>query len=99
MSTINQLKLGTSSSINPGVTTTFVWYPAVWDTTLHYWAVPVPPTPVGPHGSTTGRVQITKIQVTHIKSHEEPDKRYVEIDVKNTGPGPTQFDIWQSWIS
>lgn len=98
MSTINQQKLTRSSSFAAGTSQTFKWF-IPWNTTLNFWALPVPPSASGPHGTSTGRVQITKIQVTHVRDNYNEDQQFVEIDVKNTGSGPTQFDMWMSWIS
>lgn len=99
MATIHQQKLARSSSINPGVTTQFRWAPGNWSTTLQFWVEPVPPAASGEHGSAMGRVQVTKMETTHLKDNDSGDQKYVDLWVKNTGTGPTQFDVYMSWIT
>lgn len=99
MSTINKSKIFTIASIAPGATHSTNWKNPPWDTVLGYFAYPVPPTASGPHGTSTGVVEITSISCTHVRDNYNGDRQYVTISVKNLGDHPTAADVWESWIS
>ena len=99
MSTINKQKIGSVASLAAGATVSFKWNNPPWDTVLGYFAYPVPPHVTGPHGAASGVVQITKVECTWLRDNYNGDKKHVDIEIKNTGSGPTGFDLYQSWIS
>ena len=99
MATIDQKKIFSVASLAAGATATYTWKNYLENTTLTYWAVPVPEQAVGPHGTSHGSVAITKINVIYNRDHYNGDSRRVEIDVHNTGTHATGFDMWESWIS
>jgi hypothetical protein len=99
MAAINSKKIGSVASLAAGSTYDFQWNNPPWDTVLAYFAYPVPPTASGPHGVSTGSVQITKVECTFQRNNYEGDKKYVRIDIKNTGSAATGFDLYESWIS
>ena len=99
MATINQQKILSVASLGAGATTTFTWNNYPQQTTLSYCAIPVPPSAQGPHGTSTGQVQITRVEITYVRDNYNGDKRHVEVDVKNTGSHATGVDLWESWIS
>ena len=99
MATINQRKIFSIDSLAAGATGTFNWKNYPENTTLAYFAMPVPPPASGPHGTSTGSVEITKIVVTYTRDNYNGDHRRVDIDVRNTGTHATGFDMWESWIS
>ena len=99
MATINSQKIGSVASVNPGSTSHFQWNNPPWGTVLGYFAYPVPQAASGPHGSHTGSVQITSVTCTHIRDNYNGDKKYVSIEILNTGTEATGFDLYESWIS
>jgi hypothetical protein len=99
MATINQQKIGSVPSLAAGGTTTFTWNNYPENTVLGYFAVPVPPPAAGPHGTSLGTVEITRVAVTYQRDNYNGDRRHVDIDVKNPGTHATGFDLWESWIS
>lgn len=99
MATIHSTKIGPRRSLAAGATKTWKWNNPPWATVLSYWAVPVPPTATGEHGTSTGQVEITRVRATHKRDNHNGDKQYVEIQVHNPGSADTQFDLYQSWIS
>ena len=99
MATIGMQKIGSIASLAAGSTYSFQWNNPPWNTVLSYFAYPVPPAVSGPHGAASGTVQITKISCTWLRDNFGGDKKHVNIDIKNTGGGPTGFDLYESWIS
>src|SRR4051794_11235184 len=99
MATISTQKIGSVATLAVGATHTFQWNNPPWGTVLGYFAYPVTPTAIGPHGSAWGVVQITKVECAWHRDNYAGDKKYVSIDIKNTGSGPTGFDLYESWIS
>ena len=99
MATINKQKIGSVASLAAGATVSFKWNNPPWDTVLGYFAYPVPPHASGPHGTASGTVQITKVECTWLRDNYNGDKKRVFIEVKNTGPNTTAFDLFESWIS
>lgn len=98
MATIEKRKIYTFSTIAPGSTKSFTWN-APADTVLGYFAYPVVPTPSGPHGSESGRVEVTRVTCYHLRDNDDSDKLQTKIYVKNVGDKPCGADLWQSWIS
>jgi hypothetical protein len=99
MATINVAKIGSVASLAPGASTTFQWNNPPWGSVLGYFAYPDPPHASGPHGASNGTVQITKIECEYLRDNYNGDKKRVFIEVKNTGPNTTGFDLYESWIS
>jgi hypothetical protein len=99
MATISTQKIGTVASLAAGSTTSFKWNNPPWGTVLGYFAYPVPPTASGPHGTSSGTVQITKVSCTWLRDNYNGDKKHVDIEIKNTGTAATGFELWESWIS
>jgi hypothetical protein len=99
MGTIHSAKIGTRKSVAAGATKTVRWNNPPWATVLSYWAVPIPPTASGSHGTSSGRVEVTRVRVTHERDNYNGDKQYVQIDVHNSGGSDTEFDLYQSWIT
>ena len=99
MATINMQKIGSVASLAAGATSSFQWKNPPWGTVLGYFAYPVPPSVSGPHGAASGTVEITKIECTWLRDNYGGDKKHVDIQIKNTGSGPTGFDLYESWIS
>ena len=99
MATINKSKIFTIDVIQPGETHSTNWNNPPWDNVLGYFAYPVPPTASGPHGTSTGTVEITRVTCTHLRDNYNGDKKYVTIYIKNLGDHATAADVWQSWIS
>ena len=98
MATINKSKIGTMN-VAGGATATFTWNNYPQGTVLSYFAEPEPPAASGPHGVSTGSVEITRVITTYTKDNYNGDKRNVKIEVKNHGSSATGVDIWQSWIT
>ena len=99
MATISKQKIGTLNAVAGGATKTFQWNNYPQDTVLSYCAIPDPPAASGPHGTSQGSVEITRVIVTYQRDNYNGDKRNVKIEVKNNGSSPTDVDIWQSWIT
>ena len=99
MATIHSAKIGPRRSVEAGATKKCTWNNPPWSTVLSYWAVPVPPTASGPHGTSTGSVEVSRVRVTHKRDNYNGDKQYVEVYVRNSGTAATQFDLYQSWIT
>src|SRR5262245_55089483 len=95
----HQDKIGTVASLAAGATTTFTWNNYPQNTWLSYFAVPDPPAASGPHGTKTGSVQVVKVVCTYQRDNYNGDKRYVKIDIKNTGTAATGVDVYQAWFS
>ena len=55
--------------------------------------------PSGLIGSHSGSVQVTKVTCTWIRDNYNGDKKYVNIEVLNTGSQATGFGLYESWIS
>jgi hypothetical protein len=98
MATIHKAKIGSVASLAAGATYTFQWNNPPWDTVLDYFAYPTPPTPSGPHGATSGEVAVTRVRCFWKRDNYGDDKKYVSIEVRNTGSLTTGFDLYQSWI-
>jgi hypothetical protein len=99
MATINMSKIGTVASLAAGSTYHFKWNNPPWDTVLGYFAVPDPPAASGPHGTSQGVLEITKVECTFLRDNYNGDKKHVDIYIKNNGSNATGFDLYQSWIS
>lgn len=99
MATINKQKIGTLNNVAGGGTATFQWNNYPQQTVLSYCAIPDPPTASGPHGTSSGTVEITRVIVSYTRDNYNGDKRNVKIEVKNHGGSATDVEIWQSWIS
>jgi len=99
MATINVQKIGSVATVAPGSTSHFTWNNPPWDTMLSYTAYPVPPSVTGPHGAASGTVAVTRVSITFLRDHYNGDKKYVIVEVTNTGSGPTGYDLYESWIS
>ena len=99
MATINTQKIGDVATLGPGATYHFQWNNPPWNTVLGYFAYPDPPAASGPHGTSSGSVAITKVTCTHLRDNYNGDKKYVTIDITNTGTHATGFDLYESWIS
>lgn len=97
MATIHKKKILSVASLAAGATHHFNWVPP-WDTVLGYFAYPDTPTVAGPHGSALGAVEITKIECVFLRDNYNGDKKYVIVDVKNTGNHTIGVDLWESWI-
>jgi hypothetical protein len=98
MSTINVMKIGTVNSVGPGATSSFQWNNPPWNTVLSFFAYPIPTPPVGPHGSSTGSMHVSKVMSTWFRSHQRPDQKHVTIEVTNTGSEPAGYDLFMSWV-
>ena len=99
MATINQQKIFSNVSLAAGATSTFTWKNYPQNTALSYSAIPIPPTAAGPHGTSTGTVEITRVVVTYTRDNYNGDHRRVDIDVKNSGTHATGVDIWETWLT
>jgi len=99
MATIHVQKIGSVASLAAGDTYNFQWNNPPWDTVLSYFAYPEPPTPSGPHGSSSGTVEITRVTCRWLKDNYGSDKKHVNVYVTNTGSKATGFELYQSWIS
>jgi hypothetical protein len=99
MATISMKKIGSVASLAAGSTSDFQWNNPPWNTVLGYFAYPVPPSVSGPHGAASGTVEITKIECFWLRDNYNGDKKRVNIQIKNTGSGPTGFDLYESWVS
>lgn len=99
MATINMKKIGSVASLAAGSTYDFQWNNPPWGTVLGYFVYPDPPTASGPHGTSQGIVEITKIECTWLRDNYNGDKKYVSIHVRNNGSNATAFDVYESWIS
>ena len=99
MATINVEKIGSVASLAAGATYHFQWKNPPWSTVLSYFAYPVPRTPTGPHGSSTGTMTITKVECTWDRDHDNTERRHAGIYILSSGNAETGFDHYQSWIS
>jgi hypothetical protein len=99
LATIHTQKIETVASLAAGATHHFQWNNPPWGTVLGYFAYPDPPAASGPHGTSQGTVEITKVTCTYQRDNYNGDKKYVKIDITNTGSSATGFDLYQSWIS
>jgi hypothetical protein len=99
MATINQQKIFSIASLGAGGTTVLTWNNYPQHTTVAYFAVPVPSNASGPHGTSTGSVEIERIVVTYQRDNYNGDNRHVAIHLKNPGAAATGVDIWESWVS
>jgi hypothetical protein len=99
MANIHSQKIGDIETLAAGATYHFQWNNPPWDTTLSYFAYPVPAHASGPHGTASGTVEITKITCTWIRDNYNSDSKRVNIDIKNTGSSATGFSLYQSWIT
>jgi hypothetical protein len=98
MSTIKFMKIGTVNSVAPGGTSSFQWNNPPWDTVLSFFAYPLPTPPVGPHGGSTGSMQVTRVTSTWFQSHQVPGQKHVTIEVTNTGGEAAGYDLYMSWV-
>jgi len=98
MATIHTKKIGNIASLAPGASHNVQWNNPPWATVLGYFAYPDPPAASGPHGTSNGTVEITKIECTWLRDNYNGDKKHVNIFIKNTGSGTTGVDVYQSWI-
>jgi hypothetical protein len=99
MATIHQAKIGTLNNVAGGATAVFQWNNYPQDTVLSYFAIPDPPAASGPHGTSQGSVEITKVIVTYIRDNYNGDKRNVKLEIKNHSNNTIDIDVWQSRIS
>jgi hypothetical protein len=99
MATINMKKIAGLASLAAGSTHEFQWNNPPWGTVLGYFAYPDPPAASGEHGTSSGTVQITKVECTWLRDNFNGDKKHVNISVKNTGAQATGVDLYESWIS
>jgi len=99
MATINKQKIGTIASVGAGSTAHYQWNNPPWDTVLGYFAYPVVAPASGPHGTRNGTIQVTKVTCTHLRDNYNGDKKYVTIEIHNSGTDAVGVDIWESWIS
>lgn len=98
MAVIQVAKIGTRKSVAPGATKTVKWNNPPWATVLSYTAVPIPAPASGPHGTSSGTVEVTSVRLVHKRDNYNGDKQQVQIDVRNSGSSATEFDLYQSWI-
>lgn len=100
MATTHFAKIGPRQSVEAGATKTYKWNNPPWDTVLSYWAVPYPDPAKDPNPNSTGQVEVTRVRVTHKTNWKTGDtKKFVEIDVHNSGSSRTGFDLYESWIT
>ena len=74
------------------------WNKPPENTVVTYWAVARPPAASGQHGTTSGKVTITKVEHTYTRDNYNQDSWKSFITVKNTGDEVTGYDVWQSWV-
>lgn len=99
MATTHTQKIGSVATLSAGATFDFQWNNPPWDTVLAYTAYPNPPHASGPHGSSSGTVEVTRVAITYVKDNFNGDSKRVHIFVKNSGSSATGFDLWESWVS
>ncbi len=95
---INRAQIGTKKTVASGATKTFGWNNPP-SGVVSYTAWCDPPTPSGPHGTSSGEVGITSIRHTYVKDNYNSNSEHVEIDVKNYGSSSTAFIIIQTWVT
>jgi hypothetical protein len=98
MATIQMAKIYSVANVNPGETHRTNWNNPPWSTALAFFAYPVPAAAHGPHGTSSGEVEITGVSCHWLRDNYNGDKQYVTIAVKNTGASATAFHVYQSWI-
>jgi len=91
-------KIYSRDDLAPGASEARSWKKPPKNTVVTYWAVARPPAPVGQHGTTSGRVAITKIEHTYTRDNFNEEDWKSTITVKNTGDEVTGYDMWQSWV-
>lgn len=99
MATINKQKIITRDSLAAGATMVVTWNNYPEGTPLGYTALPVPAHASGPHGTSSGTVEILHVVFTYQRDNYNGDKRHVDIHVKNSGTSATGFEVWESWIT
>ena len=50
------------------------------------------------HGTSSGRVAITRVEHTSAKDNDNEDTWKSVIAAKNTGDDVAGYDVWQSWV-
>jgi hypothetical protein len=91
-------KIYSRNGLAPGASQAVGWKKPPQGTVVTYWAVARPPSASGPHGTTSGRVTITKVEHTYTRDNYNSDSWQSTITVKNTGDEVTGYDVWQSWV-
>jgi hypothetical protein len=91
-------KIYSRDGLAPGDSETRSWNKPPRHTVVTYWAEARPPAASGPHGTSSGKVAITRVEHTYTKDNYNGDKWKSYITVKNTGSGVTGYDVWQSWV-
>ena len=83
-------------SLDAGKTYHFTWNnpPGV---IISYTATPDPIGAIGPHGTATGQVEVTRVLRTYTQDNYNSDSSSATIYIKNTGGSATGFDVHQNW--
>lgn len=98
MAEVHSAKIGTRKSVAGNGTKVFRWNNPPGGA-VSYWAVPIPASASGPHGTSTGSVAITKVAYTHVRDNYNSDKKYVDVTVHNESASTTEFDMYQMWVT
>jgi hypothetical protein len=97
MASFHRSKIKTFESIAPGSTVNFTWNNPPGGL-VSYVAVPDPPTASGPHGTSSGRVEVTRWTHTYTKDNYNGNSSSVTVYVKNSGSNATGADVYQNWF-
>lgn len=68
MASIHTRKITSKQSLAPGNTYKHKWNNPPWGTVLGYFAYPVPPSASGPHGTSSGTVEVSRVSCTHFSA-------------------------------
>lgn len=96
MATFHTSIIKSVDSLDAGKTYKFTWNNPP-GTIISYTATADPPTPSGPHGTTHGQVEVTRVLRTYTKDNYNSNSSSATIYIKNTGEGPTGFHLRQNW--